>query len=187
MVVISLDRLSSFTLKYLLTTAMPFRMFAVLFPISHRSNTSRTKMMLMVAWILGPLCALPQSFIFTIRSHPLVPDYHQCTSIGSFETSTLVHQWICYVDSYKYLFRSFPTSCTSWRWPSLCPWLLCSSVSLSSSTWCTRGQRIHFFKVEILLTGVWLRKLGCVRLRSLLFWFSALFCPGLHTISWVSG
>ena len=73
---------------------MPFRMFAVLFPISHRSNTSRTKMMLMVAWILGPLCALPQSFIFTIRSHPLVPDYHQCTSIGSFETSTLVNKSI---------------------------------------------------------------------------------------------
>ena len=43
MIVISLDRLS-----------------AIMFPISHMSNTKRTKVMLIMAWIAAPICALPQ-------------------------------------------------------------------------------------------------------------------------------
>ena len=43
MIVISLDRLS-----------------AIMFPISHMSNTRRTKVMLIMAWIAAPVCALPQ-------------------------------------------------------------------------------------------------------------------------------
>ena len=43
MIVISLDCLS-----------------AIMFPISHMSNTKRTKVMLTIAWIAAPICALPQ-------------------------------------------------------------------------------------------------------------------------------
>ena len=43
MIVISLDRLS-----------------AIMFPISHLSNTKRTKKMLIMAWITAPICSLPQ-------------------------------------------------------------------------------------------------------------------------------
>jgi gonadotropin-releasing hormone receptor len=43
MIVISLDRLS-----------------AIMFPISHMSNTKRTKVMLTIAWIAAPICSLPQ-------------------------------------------------------------------------------------------------------------------------------
>merc|ERR1719318_2139452 len=68
MIVISLDRLS-----------------AIMFPLSHISSSSRTKLMLTIAWIVAPLCSLPQSFIFSVKSHPMEPDYLQCTTIGSFE------------------------------------------------------------------------------------------------------
>ena len=70
LVVISLDRLS-----------------AIMFPISHRSS-SKTKIMLVIAWITAPLCALPQSFIFQLKSHPLISDYTQCTTIGFFQSDT---------------------------------------------------------------------------------------------------
>ena len=49
MIVISLDRLS-----------------AIMFPISHISISSRTKLMLTIAWIMAPLCSLPQVIIQTL-------------------------------------------------------------------------------------------------------------------------
>ena len=46
--------------------------------------------MILIAWILAPICALPQSFIFQLKSHPLKIDYAQCTTIGYFESQTTV-------------------------------------------------------------------------------------------------
>ena len=64
-------------------------------------------MMLTVVWIAAPLCSLPQSFLFQLKHHPLIKDYYQCTTIGSFQSETMVkldfesliwcvllHQWI---------------------------------------------------------------------------------------------
>ena len=73
MIVISLDRLS-----------------AIMFPISHLSNTRRTKVMLVMAWTMAPLCALPQSFVFKLKSHPHHLDYQQCTTIGFWQSDTTV-------------------------------------------------------------------------------------------------
>ena len=73
MMVISLDRLS-----------------AILFPLSHISNTRLTKKMLVIAWLAAPLCSLPQSFVFQLKTHPLRPEYEQCTTIGNFGSFTLV-------------------------------------------------------------------------------------------------
>ena len=67
MMVISLDRLS-----------------AIMVPLSHISNTRLTKRMLVTAWLAALLCALPQSFVFQLKTHPLRPDYSQCTTIGYF-------------------------------------------------------------------------------------------------------
>ena len=72
LVVISLDRLS-----------------AIMFPISHRSSR-RTKIMLIISWIMAPLYALPHFFIFQLKNHPLKPDYSQCTTIGYFESEMKV-------------------------------------------------------------------------------------------------
>ena len=68
MIVISLDRLS-----------------AILYPISHRSSTARTKLMLGVSWVLSLLCSLPQCFVFRLKKHPIQDDYLQCTTFGYFE------------------------------------------------------------------------------------------------------
>ena len=73
MMVISLDRLS-----------------AILFPLSHISNTRLTKRMLLIAWLAAPLCSLPQSFVFQLKTHPLRPEYAQCTTLGNFGSFTLV-------------------------------------------------------------------------------------------------
>ena len=77
MIVISLDRLS-----------------AIMFPIWHRSNTKRTKIMLIIAWTMAPLSALPQTFIFQLKKHPLKTDYWQCTTIGYFESHTMVRLFL---------------------------------------------------------------------------------------------
>ena len=73
MIVISLDRLS-----------------AILFPIWHRLHTKSTKLMLLIAWTMAPICALPQSFIIQLKENPLKLDYSQCTTIGFFRSSTMV-------------------------------------------------------------------------------------------------
>ena len=78
------------------------RLSAILWPISHRSKYKRTRMMVVVAWLLAPVCSLPQvrqissspppspdtvqCFVFRVRSHPLYPEYKQCTTIGTFQT-----------------------------------------------------------------------------------------------------
>ena len=46
--------------------------------------------MIIIAWIMAPICALPQSFIFQVKSHPLKLEYSQCTTIGYFESQTTV-------------------------------------------------------------------------------------------------
>ena len=61
-----------------------------MFPISHRLRPHRTKMMLAMAWVVAPLCALPHSYFFRLRTHPIVADYQQCTPIGSFPSVTVV-------------------------------------------------------------------------------------------------
>ena len=48
--------------------------------------------MLGLAWVLAPLCSLPQSFLFKLRRHPLQPDYAQCTTIGSFTSEEMVSE-----------------------------------------------------------------------------------------------
>ena len=68
MIVISLDRLS-----------------AILYPITHRSSTARTKLMLGVSWVLSLLCSLPQCFVFRLKKHPIQDDYLQCTTFGYFD------------------------------------------------------------------------------------------------------
>ena len=73
MIVISLDRL-----------------YAIVYPLAHRSQTRKTKMMLIMAWLAAPLCSLPQSYFFQLKQHPLQADYYQCTTIGSFQSETIV-------------------------------------------------------------------------------------------------
>ena len=55
-----------------------------------RIQRRRTRVMLGLAWVLAPLCSLPQSFLFKLRRHPLQPDYAQCTTIGSFTSEEMV-------------------------------------------------------------------------------------------------
>ena len=56
-----------------------------------RIQRRRTRVMLGLAWVLAPLCSLPQSFLFKLRRHPLQPDYAQCTTIGSFTSEEMVN------------------------------------------------------------------------------------------------
>ena len=40
--------------------------------------------MLWIAWIMAFLCSIPQTIVFSLKSHPLLETYKQCTTIGNF-------------------------------------------------------------------------------------------------------
>ncbi|GJQ69040.1 GPRGNR3 [Trypoxylus dichotomus] len=58
------------------------RYFAVLHPLRVNDARRRGKIMLAVAWGLSLLCAIPQSIVFHVSSHPKYPFFHQCVSFG---------------------------------------------------------------------------------------------------------
>ena len=66
------------------------RLYAIVYPLTHRSQANKTKILLAVAWLTAPLCSLPQSYFFQLKQHPLQADYYQCTTIGSFQSETIV-------------------------------------------------------------------------------------------------
>ena len=51
--------------------------------------------MLIIAWIMAPLCAFPQIFIFQVKTHPLKSDYSQSTTFGYFKSEALVQELQC--------------------------------------------------------------------------------------------
>ena len=59
-----------------------------------RYQRYKTRGMLAVAWLAAPLCSLPQSYFFRLKQHPLDQDYFQCTTIGSFQSETIVRKII---------------------------------------------------------------------------------------------
>ena len=107
------------------------RLLAVAAPLSHLSGRTATKWMLAAAWLLAPLCSLPQvsqtwcsrqtvgvvqSFIFRLRTHPVVDTYNQCTTIGYFQSFTEVVYSLNSFNSITMFLticccRSFPTFC----------------------------------------------------------------------------
>ncbi|KAK9752136.1 7 transmembrane receptor (rhodopsin family) [Popillia japonica] len=58
------------------------RYFAVLHPLRVNDARRRGKVMLAFAWGLSLLCAVPQSIVFHVSSHPKYPFFHQCVSFG---------------------------------------------------------------------------------------------------------
>ena len=101
MIVISLDRLS-----------------AIMFPISHRSNTKRIKAMLFIAWLMALLCSLPRSYFFTVQRHPLVPEYLQCTPIGSYPSKNFVSISLSLCSSVSFIFLevTLESALQNWTW-----------------------------------------------------------------------
>ncbi|XP_023341315.1 gonadotropin-releasing hormone receptor [Eurytemora carolleeae] len=65
------------------------RLHAVLFPIHHRVSSGRTKLMLALAWVAAPILSIPQLFVWSLKNHPFITDYFQCTPIGYFENQVL--------------------------------------------------------------------------------------------------
>ena len=39
----------------------------------------------------------PQSFLFNLRSHPLMPEYRQCTTIGTFDSAQMEFLYFLFV------------------------------------------------------------------------------------------
>ena len=60
------------------------RYSATVFPISHRSSSHRTKMLLFIAWFMAGICSIPQSILFSLESHPIIHSYRQCINTITF-------------------------------------------------------------------------------------------------------
>lgn len=59
------------------------RYYAILMPLKICGIDRRTRIMLASAWIGAAICSAPQVFLFELKAHPKVPDYHQCMSKGT--------------------------------------------------------------------------------------------------------
>ncbi|GAU91723.1 hypothetical protein RvY_03928-2 [Ramazzottius varieornatus] len=57
--------------------------------------TYRAKAMVCISWFLSLVCAIPQLNVWSLRSHPEFPWYHQCVTFGAFETraAELAYGW----------------------------------------------------------------------------------------------
>ena len=188
MIVISLDRSAAYIFEILKQLSFVGRLSATIFPISHRSNTKRTKVMLIIAWTLAPVCSIPQGFFFTVRSHPLVPTYLQCTPIGSFSSAQVVSidfiETVIPASEDRY-FRSSSTSYWCSRWPSSCRWWWCSGVTSLSSPWYTNAPAILINMVEPSELREWLARPGSRQSRWPGSWFLALSFAGPLTMAWL--
>ena len=84
--------------------------------------------MLIIAWTMAPLSALPQTFIFQLKKHPLKTDYWQCTTIGYFESHTMVRLFLTMLN----LIVFFPKEFLYFIFVSTLTWLLPLLVMLGS-------------------------------------------------------
>ena len=60
------------------------RYSATVFPISHRSSSHQTRMLLFLAWFMAGICSIPQSIVFKLKSHPIIHSYRQCINTITF-------------------------------------------------------------------------------------------------------
>ncbi|CAL8100493.1 unnamed protein product [Orchesella dallaii] len=62
------------------------RFFAIIFPLRMANAAKRVKSMIIAAWVMAALSSLPQSFVFQVKAHPVYTTFHQCVSIGFFQS-----------------------------------------------------------------------------------------------------
>ncbi|XP_063627485.1 adipokinetic hormone/corazonin-related peptide receptor variant I-like [Cydia splendana] len=62
------------------------RFFAVLYPLRLPAARRRSKQMLYCAWAMALACSLPQSVVFSVKQHPVVPGFSQCVSFEAFSS-----------------------------------------------------------------------------------------------------
>ncbi|ELU01220.1 hypothetical protein CAPTEDRAFT_125249 [Capitella teleta] len=62
------------------------RYLSIAHPISIQSAGRRSRIMILVAWVIGFIASLPQSLIFHAAQHPEFELYVQCVTFGSFPT-----------------------------------------------------------------------------------------------------
>ncbi|XP_073960517.1 adipokinetic hormone/corazonin-related peptide receptor variant I-like [Choristoneura fumiferana] len=62
------------------------RFFAVLYPLRLPAARRRSKQMLYSAWAVALACSLPQSLVFSVKQHPVVPGFSQCVSFDAFSS-----------------------------------------------------------------------------------------------------
>lgn len=63
------------------------RCFAVLYPLRVTDARRRGKVMLLGAWLIAILNALPQSIFFRVQEHPQFPGFQQCVTFDSFSNN----------------------------------------------------------------------------------------------------
>lgn len=79
------------------------RCFAVIYPLRVTDARRRGKSMLMGAWIIAILNALPQSVFFQVQVHPKFPGFRQCVTFESFSNSPALesaYNWFCLIAMY---------------------------------------------------------------------------------------
>jgi len=76
---------------FVMTVISLDRLYAVSAPLRHMQDTRIVRWMLALAWIAATLCSLPQAMVFSLKTHPVVTTYQQCTTIGNDPTLDLVY------------------------------------------------------------------------------------------------
>lgn len=79
------------------------RCFAVIYPLRVTDARRRGKIMLLGAWIIAVLNALPQSIVFQVQVHPDYPAFRQCVTFESFsnkETLESAYNLFCLIAMY---------------------------------------------------------------------------------------
>lgn len=79
------------------------RCFAVVYPLRVTDARRRGKTMLLGAWLIAILNALPQSVFFQVQVHPKFPGFRQCVTFDSFmnnKTLELAYNWFCLIAMY---------------------------------------------------------------------------------------
>lgn len=79
------------------------RCFAVVYPLRVTDARRRGKSMLLGAWIIAMLNALPQSVFFQVQVHPTIPGFRQCVTFESFSNNKMLesaYNWFCLIAMY---------------------------------------------------------------------------------------
>ena len=50
--------------------------------------------MLVLAWLVAPVCSLPQSFVFRLKTHPLMQDYRNVQNLNYEEINNVGYNMI---------------------------------------------------------------------------------------------
>lgn len=66
------------------------RCFAVVYPLRVTDARRRGKGMLLGAWLIAILNALPQSIFFRVQEHPQFPGFQQCVTFDSFSNNQVL-------------------------------------------------------------------------------------------------